>query len=340
MQFVRDLQDGCVKAPAKVIAVKNDFGGTVEGRPKPFTLPRTTPSGLPLARLPFRNRFDPRVCSVWAAPQATVTVPLSRIADLVRAIERTEGQRPGIALTGSHSHRRGLRSDALFKARQAVDRERKLLLEARPPHVLSDGTTVNASSFSESLRGFLILLASYLWTSELRYEFDKPSPERPRDYEPFGKAYLPVNVKAPFSEIFRTLLGPVEQRVFREMFADGVARARLFGLARPGATLADATRKLLPPGPKEGADDSVHSRQAAAFGSVPTWNDFVAHVLDSSHKGWGDILLVPLSKIIPLDRTTPGVALELRRIGFNAVFARDWRHMMLSIFSLARALNR
>jgi hypothetical protein len=339
LKLARELRQGCETAAQKSIVVKNNNGADVQGKPRPFTHPKTTPGGLPLARLPFENRFDPRNCSVWAAPQATLAVPLAKVGALITEIRRTEGQPAGIALTGARTQRMGLRSDALFRALAAVDQARTQIVRRRPRLVLGDGTEVNETTFSASLRGFLILLASYLWTSELKYEFDKPSPANPRDYEPFGKAYLPINVKAPFSEIFAKLLSPAEQRVFREIFADGAARERLFRLARPGATLADGTRKLLPPGPKELGLDSVHERQKAEFGSIPSWNDLVDHTLDPTHKGWGDRLMVPLSKTIGIDRTKPGVALELRRIGFNAVFAKDWAGLMRRTFTLASKLN-
>jgi hypothetical protein len=333
LKFTRELRDGCGKAKQKSIVVENNSGGNVSGKPKPFTHPKTTPSGLPLARLPFKNRFDPSNCTVWAAPQATVTVPLARIGALIAEIQKTEGQRAGVALTGPKTARMGLRSEALYRAKAAVERTRREVLALSPKLKLSDGAEVNDATFSASLSGLLMLLASYLWTSELTYDFAS------RDYEPFGKAYLPINVKAPFHEICANLLTATERRMFHEVFAQGAARERLFRLARPGATVADGTRKLLPPGPKELGLDSVHERQKDAFGSVPTWDDLVAHTLDPTHKGWGSRLIVPLSKKIDLARTKPGVALELRRIGFNAVFASDWANLMRGIVALSRRLN-
>jgi hypothetical protein len=339
LKFARELREGCQKAKQKSIVVKNNGGGNVAGKPRPFTHPRSTPSGLPLGRLPFNNRFDPSNCTVWAAPQATLTVPLAKIGALISEIQKTEGQRAGVALTGPRTARMGLRSEALYQARAAVERTRRQVVTLNPRLRLSDGTEVNDTTFTASLSGFLMLLASYLWTSELRYDFDRPSPANPRDYEPFGKAYLPINVKAPFPEICAKLLTPTERRMLREIFAVAAARERLFRLARPGATLSDGTRKLLPPGPKELGRDSVHERQKDEFGSVPTWNDLVEHTLDPTHKGWGERLIVPLSKKIGIDRTKPGVALELRRIGFNAVFASDWASLMRRIAALSRRLN-
>jgi hypothetical protein len=333
LKFARELSQGCQKAKQKSLVVENDSGGNVSGKPKPFIHPKTTPSGLPLGRLPFKNRFDPSNCTVWAAPQATLTVPLAKIGALITEIQKTEGQRAGVALTGPKTARMGLRSEALYRAKAAVERTRREVLALSPKLKLSDGTEVNDTTFSASVTGFLMLLASYLWTSELAYDFAR------QDYEPFGKAYLPINVKAPFHEICAKLLTPGERRLFHEIFANGAARERLFRLARPGATGADGTRKLLPPGPKELGLDSVHERQKDEFGSVPTWGDLVAHTLDPTHKGWGSRLIVPLSKKIPVDRTKPGVALELRRIGFNAVFASDWAALMRRVAALSARLN-
>ena len=105
----------------------------------------------------------------------------------------------GMALTGGATTRMGVQSEALFRAQSAVNRLRRTLTTQKPPLSLSDGRMVNTAAFTESLTGFLILLASYLWTSELPYHFSEP---KPRDYEPFAKAYLPVNVKVPLARSF------------------------------------------------------------------------------------------------------------------------------------------
>lgn len=331
LKFGSELRDGCKGASTAAIVVAG-----VSGRPRPFTHARTIISALPIVRLPFEKKFHPKNCSVWASPQATITIPLSKVAALVAEIKKSEGKGAGVALTGSAKQRMGLRSEALYKALNAVQKTRREIVSKRPRLVLSNGTEVDATSFSEDLSGFLILLVSYLWSGELRYDFAGP---KPGDYEPFAKAYLPVNVKAPFSEIFKKLLTPADQFLFKEVFAVGSARERLFRLAKPGATKADGTKKLFPPGRKEGGLDSVYERQKAKFGSVPTWDDLVEHTLDPTHKGWGDQLLVPLSKIIGIDRTKPRVALELRRIGFNAVFAHQWKGLMDQIFTMTKMLN-
>ena len=72
---------------------------------------------------------------------------------------------------------------------------------------------------------------------------------------------------------------------------------------------------------------------------MPTWDDLLAHTLNPAHKGWGDRLMVPLSNIISLSHTKPRVPLELRRIGFNAVFNHQWKNLMNNIFKLTKKLN-
>ena len=109
------------------------------------------------------------------------------------------------------------------------------------------------------------------------------------DYEEIGKAYLPINVKNPLSQVFATLLSPDDQKAFRDRFADGAARVNLFRLARPsGASLADGSRKFLPTGKdKTGDPDVVHAFQRDEFGVTPTWDDLVERTLDPTHRGLG-----------------------------------------------------
>jgi len=334
LKFAKELNRGCINAPQITIAIPG-----VAGKPKPFTHPKTLVAGLPIVKLPLGGKFP--TCSVWASPQATITIPLSKVSAFIREVKKSEGKDPGIALTGDTRHRMGLRSEALYKALKEVNNVWKELVEREPKLTLSDGTIVDRQTFTDNFRGFLILLASYLWTSELPYHFADP---KPKDYEPFAKAYLPVNVKAPFSEIYRELLTPTERLLFKEIFADGSARLRLFRLAKRNATLADGSKKLFPPGPKESLPggiivDSVHDRQKDEFGPVPTWNDLVEHTLNPGHKGWGDRLLVPMSKKIGISKTKNRVALELRRIGFRAVFDYQWKNFMRNMFNLTKKLN-
>ncbi|HET6987152.1 MAG TPA: hypothetical protein VFI00_11080 [Kribbella sp.] len=311
--FAGELNSGCRNASEVPIA-------GLTGRARPFLHPNMT---LRIAKLPVRGGFDN--CSVWAAPQATITVRLSKIAKLVERIKASEGKGPGVALTGGSGSRMGLRSEALYRAYREVKRARK------------------ASTFSADLEGFLILLASYLWTSELPYRFPTPdAPARPgEDYEPFGKGYLPINVKTPLSQVFSTLLDAGDQTAFRTRFADGAARMNLFRLARPsGASLADGARAFLPTGPMDGGKPAVHERQKAALGVTPTWNDVVDHTLDPTHRGWGDRLLVPASTPLDVSKTRPRVLLELRRVGFASVDRSAWEGFMLRVHALTADLDR
>jgi hypothetical protein len=311
--FAAELNSGCRSASEVRVA-------GISGAARPFLHPRMT---MRIAKLPVRGGFDN--CSVWAAPQATLTVRLSKIAKLVERIKASEGKGAGVALTGGSGSRMGLQSEAIYRAYREVKRARR------------------ASAFSADLEGFLILLASYLWTGELPYRFPTPdAPARPgEDYEPFGKAYLPVNVKTPLSQVFGSLLDAGDQKAFRDRFADGAARVNLFRLARPsGATLADGDRKFLPTGPMDGGMPSVHELQKAVFGVAPTWNDVVEHTLNSTHRGWGDRLLVPMSTPLDVSKTSPRVLLELRRVGFTAVDRSDWEGFMLRMHSLTDELDR
>jgi hypothetical protein len=88
----------------------------------------------------------------------------------------------------------------------------------------------------------------------------------------------------------------------------------------------------------------VHDQQKlpianGGLGTLPTWNDLVEHTMDSTHNGWGDRLLVPMSNAIKVSKTTPRVAIELRRIGFASVYARSWPGLMRSVFRLASKLD-
>jgi hypothetical protein len=340
--FAKQLKDGCAKAREQRIVIRNNAGVTVGGRPRPFEIRNITYG--PIARLPFSNKVkaDPKDgdafgpdCSVWAQPVATVTVPLEGVRELVRRIQATEGQRAGVALTGPPGARTGRRSDALVFAADRVDKARQQLLAEK--RVLSDRTRVDATTFSERLRGFLILIASYLWTSMLSYDFTLPSPANPRDFETVPEAYLPIAVHAPFSEIFRSLK-PAEQRIFRELFAVGNARIRLFRLALANATIQDGFNKLLPSGP----GGAVHRELQNYFATAaPTWDDFIDHTLDSRHKNWGDRQLVPMystQRSYHFSNTTPWVALELHRI--PTVDATNWGLMMRTIAQLRKKVHQ
>jgi D-alanyl-D-alanine carboxypeptidase len=313
--FAEELWTGCRNATPVGVP---GFSGA-----RPFSHPKVT---VPIGKLPVGGKFTN--CSVWASPQTTLTIPLARVATLVERIKASEGDGPGLALTGGSTARMGLRSEALYRAHREVKKARR------------------AAAFSDDLEGFLILLASYLWTSELPYRFPAPG-ERVNgavhDYEQIGKAYLPINVKNPFHQVFKTLLSAADQQVFRNRFADGAARVKLFRLALPaGAALSDGDRKFLPPGRTvSGVPDVVHQFQRDGFfGVVPTWNDLVEHTLDPTHRGWNDRLWVTHSTMKDIDDTRPRVLLELRRAGFVAVDRSKWERFMLRMHELTTDLNR
>jgi hypothetical protein len=332
-QFTALLLKRCSKAKAKPIAVAG-----VTGQPRPFALANATVAGMPIVKLPFGGKFDAD-CRVWAAPQATLTLPIWKVAALVKTIKESERDGVGLALTGRKGQRMGVQSEAIYRALAAVTAVKAQLIADKTPVKALKNQPLTSQTFSDRLSGFLILLASYLITSELPYRFEPSAPRLLRDYEPFAKAYLPLNVKTPFPDVFAELLFPEDQAIFREMFADGPARVRLFSLAKPGATLADGARKLFPPGPLELGADSVYTRQQAEFGSVPTWDDLVEHTLASSHKGWGARLLVPISHVIAIDKTYPRLAVEMRRIGFASVFDDKWPGLTKRVLRVARSLG-
>jgi hypothetical protein len=328
--FSNELSNGCKNAAQKDIPIAG-----VQGKPRPFTHSKTLISGLQSYGFLLPENLTPKSARS-GLPPSNPDYPLIQSRGADQRNQKNSGESTGIALTGSSQHRMGLRSDAVYNAVSAVNKSWNSIVNQRPKLTLSDGTEVNRTTFTPNLKGFLILLASYLWTSELRYHFADP---KPRDYEPFAKAYLPINVKAPFSAIFKDLLTAGEQLLFREIYATGSARVRFFQLAKRNATLADGSTKLFPPGRKELGRDSIHERQRLEFGTVPTWDDLLAHTLNPAHKGWGDRLMVPLSNIISLSHTKPRVPLELRRIGFNAVFNHQWKNLMNNIFKLTKKLN-
>jgi hypothetical protein len=125
--------------------------------------------------------------------------------------------------------------------------------------------------------------------------------------------------------------------VFRELFARGDARLRLFRLALRNATRADGQQQLLPPGP----GGAVHRRQAAELGTAPTWDDLVDHTLDRDHNKWGDRLLVA-SRDPPFvnwrfAETRPDVALALRQI--PTLDAAHWPLLVRTIRKLTTDLG-
>lgn len=289
-----------------------------------------------------RKPYFRETCHVAASPQATLAIPLAGIDRLVNEIRRSEDKKvPGVALSGPRGFRAGVRSEALYHAQRSVNASRARHLRAgKAP----DGTVVNRNTFSPTLQGLLILMVSYLRTSEITYSAD--------DYEKFAKAYLPLNVKHPFRLLFADLTAD-EKAVFRALYDS--PRSNLFALAKDGgtATASDGGRMLFPA--------RVSGHQGCYFSSVPTWNDFVDRTVKNNpltrtkacpgvgKKGEGlgcEVLFAPLSSIVPYELGSRRVIVEMRRLGFNWVVANrikgkrpGWTGMTTSIFKLARRLQ-
>lgn len=118
---------------------------------------------------------------VGASLQATMTIPLAKINDLINHIKKTESYpKTKFPLSGSSKYRLGLRSDALYIAQKNILKSRKYHLDKATK--LSDGTVTTTKNYTDTLTGLLILMASYMVTSILKEGKD--------DYEAFAKAYL------------------------------------------------------------------------------------------------------------------------------------------------------
>ena len=324
--FSKELSQECSKAKLVTMSIPNY--SNYSGKSRPFNYSKMVSTNtFKIYRLPVNERFSDK-CSVWASPQATIAIPLNKIASLISIIKSSEGKKSPFALSGTGNARMGVKSDALYYAKKEVEIYKQVLIKKKLK--LSNGKDIDALIFSDNFTGFLILFVSYLRTSKLKYEYNKKG----GDYERFAKAYLPINVKAPFCEIYTQLLTPDEQLLFREHFANGANRINLFNLVVKKATLSAGNEKLFPTGPKVNGLDSVHEWQKSEFHTIPTWDDFIEHTLNSSHNGWGVRLMVPISKQILLANTSPNVALELRRVGFRPMFDNDWGGFMEHIFKI------
>lgn len=329
--FARELE----KARA---AVKPDTGITVAGvtgHPVRFTHPRTKISGFPLVvtpRGPAGGTKWPTDATVWAAPQATLTIPLGRVGELIDAIAASVGKGKGTALSGPASERLGVRSDVVVAAKKRVlaNRADKIGLP------LPDRTTVTDADYSPALTGLLILMTSYMLAGEI---LDV------RDYELFAKGYLAINVKAPFRDIVRDGLSAREQLVFKTLYHD--SPGEFFKLAHDGGCAADKDNQLFPARVRCPDLDRFHtSRLTWGMLLDNTVNDValkvtVANSVAKKNHALGDeVLWAPISKIIPFSATKPRIALELRRIGYASHGVGTWEPLMKNLRALANTLNR
>jgi hypothetical protein len=305
----------------------------VSGHPVRFKHPRTKIPGFPLVvavRGPQRALKWPTDNGVWASPQATITILLEHVGLLVDAIEKSVGDGLGKALSGASAQRLGVRSDIIVRAKRRVlaDRTRRIGTE------MSDKSKVTAADYSQRLSGLLMLMTSYMLCGEI---IDSD------DYELFAKAYLPINVKAPFRDIFRDALSAREQQVFKELYFSN--RANFFGLAKDRAATSDEAKELFPPKVRGPDLDRFHSTRLT-WGLLldNTVNDTplkvtVANSVPKKNHALGDeVLWAPISKIIPFSSTRPRVALELRRIGFVPHAVRTWEPLMKTVRALVRGM--
>ena len=298
-----------------------------------FTHPTTKISKLPLVVAP-RGKSNalkwPSDTKVWAAPQATITIELGRVSELIVAIENSVGDDLGKALSGGRRQRLGVRSDLLVEARKSVLADRARRLGA----LLSDGSKVSQADYSDRVTGLLILMTSYMLSGE---RID------PDDYEGFAKGYLPLNVKAPFRDLFHGALSGRDRQVFEELYFK--KSANFFALAKPGATDATGDTEFFPP-MAHGDIDRFHIAR-------PTWKTLLDNtvrnlpllvtkdntVKKKNHKKGDEVLFAPLSTIIPFSATKPRVAIEMRRIGYAAHPHATWKQLMITVRKLATMLN-
>lgn len=330
LKFVKELE----KARSKKSADGTVTVAGISGHPIWFEHPRTVISKLPLviaARGSSGSEKWPTDKSVWGSPQATVTVLLEHVGELVGEVQKTAGAGKGLALTGDKDKRLGLRSDVVVRAKERVLADRT----AQIGMTLSDGSTLTAADFSERLTGLLILMTSYMLAGEMCDS---------RDYEAFAKAYLPLNVKAPFRDLFHSAdtLTDRDRLVFKDVYH--VHPENFYGLARRRDVGDGDTRLFLP---------KTHWDLRRFHTTLPTWEMLLnltvtntalkvtkGNSVSKKHHALGDeVLFAPLSSIIALSKTTPRVAIELRRIGYAEHFSSSWTTLMKTVRSLAKKLN-
>lgn len=364
LDFMKDLQTTCKSSAKNTVGAGS---GTAKGTPHWF-VPSTAAPGVasvfPISRGGASYYVD---CDyeIAAAPQATITIPLSAVDNLVDEICRSEKKAaPGRAWSGGAGKREGVRSRALYEAQLAVNKSRNAHIKAGK--TLSDKkTVVDATTFSRSLQGLLILIVSYLRVNFVPY--DK------RDYEQIAKSYLPLNVKNHFRLLFDDL-GAAEKLVFRDLYEKNPVD--LWKLAKRGATAADGNNELLVVDFARGSGRvTTRDHQKCYFDPIPRWKDFLASIASNkanvrtvdpkdartkcgfgavgepygkSGEGKGcEILFSPLSRVIEYEPKSLRVTLEMRRLGHGFVYPfpnkakgrPGWLEMAEGIFDLTTRLN-
>ena len=146
LNFMKDLQMACQTSAQTTVGA----GTEVRGTPHWFIPPRAAPGVacvFPISRGGKDYYVD---CSyeVAAAPQATITIPLAAVDNLVDEICRSEKRIvPGRSWSGPAGKREGVRSRAIYEAQLAVNKSRDAHITAG--RTLSDKkTAVDAKAFS------------------------------------------------------------------------------------------------------------------------------------------------------------------------------------------------
>jgi len=275
----------------------------------------------------------PTKTGLWSSPQATVTLHLAEFGKLVWEIHRTKGDPPGEAFTGRDSDRLGVRDDLAWLAltRTLADRKKKLGTS------LSDGTKVTDADFTRTITSLVTILLMYMLTSIMRDDRDERK-------EQFAKGSLPLNVKTPLWEIHKFALTDREKFVLHELYTDPGKRKNLFVLAS-GQSGGQGVRKLFP--------DYTHADAERFLGTSPTWDTLVDalvkekpvivteenRIAKKGHLKGDEILIAPLSSKIGWAKTKPRIAVEMRRMGFEAVGFAKWPGLMKRVRELAKKVN-
>lgn len=276
----------------------------------------------------------PENTGLWSSPQATVTLPLAEFGKLVWEIHKTKGGAPGEAFTGRDIDRLGLRDDLAWLAltRAVADRKKKLGTK------LSDGTKVTDADFTRNITSLVTILLMYMLTSIKKDDRDKKR-------EQFAKGSLPLNVKTPLWQIHKfALTDDREKFILHELYTDSGKRENLFVLAS-GKTSGNSATKLFP--------DYTHWDAERFLGTSPTWHTLVDALVKEKpvvvtvenrlskkgHLKGDEILIAPLSSKIDWTKTKPRIAVEMRRLGFDAVGFAKWPGLMKRVRELARKIN-
>lgn len=287
---------------------------------------------VPLVIHRLHGRY-PTSTALWAAPQATLTLPLAEFGKLVWEIHRTMGAAPGEALTGPASARLGVRDDLAWTALKIAVAERKRRIGTQ----VADGSTITAARYTRALTSLVAMLVMYLLTGAR-------TDARDDAVEFFAKGSLPLNVKTPLWQIHKHALNGDERTLLHQLYTDAARRATLYALVprRPagnGATALFPTRTDI---------DTTRF-----FSHPPTWDTLVDALAEEKpikvtkanriekkkHQPGDEILIAPLSSKIDWAKTEPRIAVELRRIGFAPVPFSQWVRLMQRLRALARMVN-